>query len=401
MPGCSIRVTAVLVIICFNIYLLLMIYSGEPNKHEYLHLREHKLSDQNSNDKLLSGNSDSPMLQNISMKHTADPMIEHNKEKEIPVIWTQKLIADHILSMNEQETVKPNLFTNVSPTTCPSTTSSPAQSDRTVVIIVSDYRSGSSLLGEMFNQNDEVYYLFEPLSGLNPDLHTRATLTGLLTCEPPRWGFIRRNRQHTCQKCDNREECRKFPVLAAKFIRIRSLEDVFNTRVLEHANVRLLHSFRDPRGTINSRLAYPTVFYNGLSVPRDRVDEEVLGDISSSLCTRYLRDSQFADMYLTKHQYLRMRYEELVQDPQGSLRRAYSFVGRTVPGRVRDWFRIMTHGESYSAEQDKMGNNRDAEATAVRWKQELGMKFICVIERECRELFEYVGLEYYCSDEAI
>ena len=28
--------------------------------------------------------------------------------------------------------------------------------DRTVVLLVSDYRSGSSLLGEMFNQNDDV-----------------------------------------------------------------------------------------------------------------------------------------------------------------------------------------------------------------------------------------------------
>jgi len=34
------------------------------------------------------------------------------------------------------------------------------------VLIVSAYRSGSSFIGELFNQNSEAFYLFEPLGAV-------------------------------------------------------------------------------------------------------------------------------------------------------------------------------------------------------------------------------------------
>ena len=54
-------------------------------------------------------------------------------------------------------------------------------------------------------------------------------------------------------------------------------------------------SFRDPRGTINSRLSYDVVNFNGDKISRDSLTEEIVGEIAQSLCERYYDDSVFGD----------------------------------------------------------------------------------------------------------
>ena len=38
------------------------------------------------------------------------------------------------------------------------------------VYLAAYYRGGSTLLGELFNQNEDVFYWFEPLAGVQEDL---------------------------------------------------------------------------------------------------------------------------------------------------------------------------------------------------------------------------------------
>ena len=280
---------------------------------------------------------------------------------------------------------------------------------RTVVLIVSDYRSGSSLLGEMFNQNNDVYYLFEPLKDFDLT-KTKSFLEDLLTCNPPKWGIQRRNRQSGCgqestvfknqvsaclRKKNHFAECRKYPILAAKFIRIRSIEKLHEYGVLDHVNVFVIHSIRDPRGTINSRLAYDKVFYNGKSVLRSDVTPEIVAEMGQALCERYYNDSIYGDTL--KEKYLRINYEDMCDDPAKNIQQAYTHIGLKPPQRVFNWFSEHTHAASISADEDKMGLNRDSKLTAVRWRQELGQEYICAIERSCRPLFDYMGYEFACE----
>ena len=280
---------------------------------------------------------------------------------------------------------------------------------RTVVLIVSDYRSGSSLLGEMFNQNNDVYFLFEPLKDFDLT-KTKSFLQDLLTCNPPKWGIQRRNRQSGCEqespvfknkvsaclrKKNHFAECRKYPILAAKFIRIRSIEKLHEYGVLDHANVFVIHSVRDPRGTINSRLAYDKVFYNGKSVLRSDVTPDIVAEMGQALCERYYNDSIYGDTL--KEKYLRINYEDMCEDPAKNIKQAYTHIGQKPPQRVFDWFSEHTNAASISAAEDKMGLNRDSKLTAVRWRQELGQEYICAIERGCRPLFDYMGYEFACE----
>ena len=73
-------------------------------------------------------------------------------------------------------------------------------------------------------------------------------------------------------------------------------------------------------------------------------------------------------------------------------------IGHPVPARVLAWFNEHTHAKSVSAENDKMGLERNAALTAVRWKQELSRDFICAIEHNCKMLMDYLNLEYTCKD---
>ena len=280
---------------------------------------------------------------------------------------------------------------------------------KTVVLIVSDYRSGSSLLGEMFNQNNDVYYLFEPLKDYKTT-DTKDFLEELLECDPPKWGIQRRNRQSGCEqdspvfknkisaclrKKNNAAECRKYPILAAKFIRLRSIEEIHEFGILNNTNVFVIHSLRDPRGTINSRLAYDKVFYNGHAVLKSAVTPKIVGHMAESLCGRYYNDSVFGDTL--KEKYLRINYEDLCEDPDSNIKRAYDLIGRKPPQRVLDWFREHTSAASTSAVTDKMGLSRNSKLTAVRWREELGQEYICAIEEKCGQLIDYLNLDYNCA----
>ena len=96
--------------------------------------------------------------------------------------------------------------------------------------------------------------------------------------------------------------------------------------------------------------------------------------------------------------YIRITYEDVCIDPQTNIERVYEMIGHPVPERVLAWFNEHTHAKSVSAENDKMGLERNAALTAVRWKQELSRDFICAIEHNCKELMDYLNLEHTCRD---
>ena len=285
-----------------------------------------------------------------------------------------------------------------------------SEPERTVVLLVSDFRSGSSFLGEMFNQNDDAYYIFEPLKGYHQD-QTKNFLEKLVDCNPPRWGFVRRNRQSGClyhegwngtkSKClaskDNELECKKYGITVAKFIRLRQLAQIKEFGLLDRRNVFIVHSFRDPRGTINSRLMQSIVNYNGIATPQSDVTVETIEKMAKSLCERYLLDSMFGDTIIPD-KYIRVRYEELCEDPVKAIRSAYGHIGHTPPDRVFEWFANHTQNGQASSLNDTMGLSRNSLLTSSQWKEELGREYICAVERNCGPLMDYFDLEYFCKN---
>ncbi|NXI03000.1 CHST7 sulfotransferase, partial [Pachycephala philippinensis] len=153
------------------------------------------------------------------------------------------------------------------------------------------WRTGSSFLGELFNQHPDVFYLYEPMWHLWQALYPgdalslqgalRDMLRALFRCDfsvlrlyasvicsPPLCPAAPRPRgeiglvdgascEETCPPRALREleaECRKYPVVVIKDVRLLELGALLPLLREPGLNLRVVQLFRDPRAVHNSRL---------------------------------------------------------------------------------------------------------------------------------------------------
>ncbi|KAG7249858.1 hypothetical protein CRUP_029379 [Coryphaenoides rupestris] len=184
---------------------------------------------------------------------------------------------------------------------------------RTNIYLHATWRTGSSFLGELFNQHPDVFYLYEPmwhiwqalypgdavsLQGAVRDMldalyrcdfsvfrlyagaaphHNLSTAfifgwkMNKVICSPPlcstgtgtgsrREAAVGMVKEEQCMKCPRRDmrelerECKKYPVMVIKGVRVLDL-NVLVPLIRDPAiNLKVLQLFRDPRAVHNSRL---------------------------------------------------------------------------------------------------------------------------------------------------
>ncbi|XP_061634240.1 carbohydrate sulfotransferase 7 [Phyllopteryx taeniolatus] len=175
---------------------------------------------------------------------------------------------------------------------------------RTHIYLHATWRTGSSFLGELFNQHPDVFYLYEPMWHIWQALYpgdagslqgaVRDMLSALFRCdfsvlklyagsqnlttafifgwkmnkvvcsEPlcdahqrHRVGLVQEDRCAKCPKRDIRElerECKKYPVVVIKGVRVLDLSTLVPLMKDPAVNLHIVQLFRDPRAVHNSRL---------------------------------------------------------------------------------------------------------------------------------------------------
>lgn len=175
---------------------------------------------------------------------------------------------------------------------------------RTHLYLHATWRTGSSFLGELFNQHPDVFYLYEPMWHIWQALYpgdagslqgaVRDMMAALFRCdfsvlklyagaqnittsfifgwktnkvicsEPlcdahkrQEVGMVREDLCAKCQKRDIRElerECRKYPVMVIKGVRVLDLSTLVPLVRDPAINLQIVQLFRDPRAVHNSRL---------------------------------------------------------------------------------------------------------------------------------------------------
>lgn len=175
---------------------------------------------------------------------------------------------------------------------------------RTHIYVHATWRTGSSFVGELFNQHPDVFYLYEPmwhiwqalypgdarsLQGAVRDmLHAlyRCDLSVLqlyagsqnistsfifgwkmnkVICSEPLCRAHRRHevglvREEQCAKCQRKHlrelerECKKYPVMVIKGVRVLDLSTLLPLMRDPALNLQIIQLFRDPRAVHNSRL---------------------------------------------------------------------------------------------------------------------------------------------------
>ncbi|XP_004068361.1 carbohydrate sulfotransferase 7 [Oryzias latipes] len=166
------------------------------------------------------------------------------------------------------------------------------------------WRTGSSFLGELFNQHPDVFYLYEPMWHIWQALYpgdagslqgaVRDMLSSLYRCDfsvlklyagtqnistsfifgwktnkvicsEPLCDAHKRHeiglvKEEQCAKCRRRDirdlevECKKYPVMVIKGVRVLDLSTLVPLMRDSAINLQIIQLFRDPRAVHNSRL---------------------------------------------------------------------------------------------------------------------------------------------------
>ncbi|KAL5258743.1 hypothetical protein ACHWQZ_G009258 [Mnemiopsis leidyi] len=168
------------------------------------------------------------------------------------------------------------------------------------VLIVAGFRTGSTLLGQFFNQNDKIFYIFEPLHqnilwGHRPEIPGSTSSTPLpdlqllylhhLLDSCSIFSYTEFRRQMSKVSCGTEEEnqarygsrecgelppnfmsglCREHDIIVLKTIRIRDLRVLQNVLKVGGHDVKVIHLLRDPRGVINSRKRFSHFYLRDL-----------------------------------------------------------------------------------------------------------------------------------------
>ena len=289
------------------------------------------------------------------------------------------------------------------------TYSSPANNSGVVnVIIVTKARSGSSFTGEIFNNNPDFAYFYEPLreivesstgSGSHPfgtdDVNRlRAIMQCNLTGTNYTWfhasdstnlnvfcwhsNFFRstalcKDHKHNMNHrgmAALEESCRHKEHAAIKVIRVPDIGSLKSLVLDQELNVKLIHLVRDPRAVEVSR--------NMLHWRNDSDHCEEL--------THNLRYWQNPPDWL-KDRYMLLRYEDLAEDPLSITHQIYRFIGLRVPDRVKNWLKRNTNRQN----KQPFSRTKVSNTTAHAWRKKIDYDQCKRIQEMCREPIMLLG----------
>lgn len=211
-------------------------------------------------------------------------------------------------------------------------------------------------------------------------------------------------------------ECRKYPVVVIKDVRLLDLGVLVPLLRDPGLNLKVVQLFRDPRAVHNSRLkSRQGLLRESIQVLRTRqrgdhfhrvllahgVDARPGGQaralpsapradffLTSALeviCEAWLRDLLFtrgAPAWL-RRRYLRLRYEDLVWQPQAQLRRLLRFSGLRTLAALDAFAFNMTRGSAYGADRPFHLSARDAREAVHAWRERLSQEQVRQVETAC------------------
>nr|XP_054757403.1 carbohydrate sulfotransferase 3-like [Lytechinus pictus] len=322
------------------------------------------------------------------------------------------------------------------------TVSVSSRSEPVVIIILAQWRFGSSVIGELFNQNPGIFFMFEPLwvvekmvtlwrlpGPFAPETYFYQTkvMRDFAKCDfsdefigvvnlTNHWGGKMLNRA-ICKRTGNgckipnaewlSNVCKSFEGhLAAKLIR-GDFDTIKPLIVDDHVNVKVIHLVRDPRGSAASRInylfniakngkAHPKYSKVGRLEPLQLFNFDIMHSDSIIGMCRWLREttntSAKTSDWLIDRYYL-LKYEDFANDPIRVTEDLYNFAGLQLPHSVKKW--VSQNTQAKSSAQGTFAMKKNSNLTATHWMHDLGYIEIQQIEAECSDVMKILGYELY------
>ncbi|XP_070538320.1 carbohydrate sulfotransferase 1-like [Ptychodera flava] len=255
------------------------------------------------------------------------------------------------------------------------------------VLVMASMRTGSSFVGELFKQNPEFLYIFEPLRALKlhdndamlpvlgiemlRDMYkcnfkTKTTKDFLTNLYNPRvksgkrdivrvWVDELERGGATCDYGDGTcfkmspprasNSCSGFKYRGIKTIRIQDLNLVVYLMNLADIKLKVINVLRDPRAMMASAIPLHLSKYQKASRSATQytlTTEHWDDDLDHRLnvyCTSMMRNFLLGTKgtWMPKNQYVPLRYEDMAAAPYDVARKVYDFLGLKLPEIVTKW----------------------------------------------------------------
>uniref|UniRef100_A0A8C5K491 Sulfotransferase n=1 Tax=Jaculus jaculus TaxID=51337 RepID=A0A8C5K491_JACJA len=321
------------------------------------------------------------------------------------------------------------------------------------VLLMATTRTGSSFVGEFFNQQGNIFYLFEPLwhiertvsfdaggGGANAagsalvyrDVLKQLFLCDLYVLEPfisPQPEdhltpvlFRRGSSRSLCEEpvctpfvkkvfekyhCKSRrcgplnvtlaaEACRRKDHMALKAVRIRQLEFLQPLAEDPRLDLRVIQLVRDPRAVLASRMVAFAGKYESWKKwlsdddGRDRLREEEVQRLRGNCeSIRLSAELGLRQPAWLRGRYMLVRYEDVARRPLQKAREMYRFAGIPLTQQVEDWIQKNTQ-----AARDGSGiysTQKNSSEQFEKWRFSMPFKLAQVVQTACGATMRLFG----------
>ncbi|CAN0236442.1 carbohydrate sulfotransferase 3 isoform X2 [Strix aluco] len=327
------------------------------------------------------------------------------------------------------------------------------------VLLMATTRTGSSFVGEFFNQQGSIFYLFEPLwhiertvtfepggaNAVGSALVYRDVLKQLLLCDlyilesfilPAPEGhltpfmFRRGSSRSLCEEpvctpnakkvfekyhCKNRrcgplnitlaaEACRRKQHVALKTVRIRQLEFLQPLVEDPRLDVRIIQLVRDPRAVLASRMVafsgkYETWKKWASEGEAPLHEEEVQRLRGNCESIRLSAELGLRRPGWLRGRYMLVRYEDVARAPLQKAEEMYRFAGLPLTHQVEEWI-----GKNTQAPRDGSGvysTRKNSSEQFEKWRFSIPFKLAQVVQDACAPAMRLFGYKLASSPAAL
>ncbi|XP_074128446.1 carbohydrate sulfotransferase 1 [Sminthopsis crassicaudata] len=337
-------------------------------------------------------------------------------------------------------------------------------SRKTHILILATTRSGSSFVGQLFNQHLDFFYLFEPLYHVQYTLLPRFTqgksptdrrvmlgasrdlLRSLYDCDlyflenyikPPPVNhttdriFRRGASKALCsppvceaqgpadanleegdcvRKCGllnltlAAEACRERSHVAIKTVRVPEVNDLRALVEDPRLNLKVIQLVRDPRGILASRSETFRDTYRLWRIWDGTGRKPYNLDVSqlTTVCEDFWNSvsTGLTRPAWLKGKYMLVRYEDLARNPMKKTEEIYGFLGIPLDGHVERWIHNNTRGDRASSKH-KYGTLRNSAATAEKWRFRLSYDIVAFTQNACQHVLAQLGYRVAASEQEL
>lgn len=285
---------------------------------------------------------------------------------------------------------------------------------RKLIIILTGARSGSTWLGTIFQQIDDLFYVFEPLdprfyvnSGTMKERDQLEILSNLCTCtfkglqsfgKAARRGPELSSKTKYNLKSEMKggmrhmeEFCRQFNIVMPKCIRLRNPMILQKLQDYGCHDFQVVHLIRDPRSIIKSRMATFHELYSGNGSKQKKMTPKVISEAAKILCNTTVFVDMVSQQPWLQSKYFRIRYEDLVLNTSSAVEDLFHFINKPVTKSLTSYIEKTMSGNSTSSGYSVI---KDSKKLLNKW-QYLKIDTIRLIETACEEFMRTFNYEVY------